>query len=37
MSEALAASVIQHQTQLLRHRVHRVTLNKDPTNDIFFP
>ena len=33
MSEALAASVIQRHTQRLRHRVHRVTIDLDPTDD----
>ena len=33
MSEALAASVIQRHSQRLRHRVHRVTIDLDPTDD----
>ena len=33
MSEALAASVIQRHAQRLRHRVRRVTLDLDPTDD----
>lgn len=33
MSEALAASVIQRHTQRLRHRVHRVTIDLDATDD----
>jgi Transposase DDE domain group 1 len=33
MSEALAASVIQRHAERLRHRVRRVTLDLDPTDD----
>ena len=33
MSEALAASVMQRHTQRLRHRVQRVTIDLDPTDD----
>jgi Transposase DDE domain group 1 len=33
LSEALAASVIQRHAQRLRGRVHRVTLDLDPTED----
>jgi len=33
MSEALAASVIQRHAQRLRHRVRRVTVDLDPTDD----
>jgi Transposase DDE domain group 1 len=33
LSEALAASVIQRHAQRLRHRVRRVTLDLDPTDD----
>jgi len=33
MSETLADSVIQRHTQRLRHRVHRVTIDLDRTDD----
>jgi DDE family transposase len=33
LSEALAASVIQRHAERLRHRVRRVTLDLDPTDD----
>jgi hypothetical protein len=33
MSEALAASVIQRHAERLRHRVSRVTIDLDPTDD----
>jgi hypothetical protein len=33
MSEALAACVIQRHARRLRHRVHRVTVDLDPTDD----
>ena len=33
MSEALAASVIQRHVQRLRHRLRRVTIDLDPTDD----
>lgn len=33
MSEALAASVLQRHAQRLRHRVRRVTVDLDPTDD----
>jgi Transposase DDE domain group 1 len=33
LSEALAASVLQRHAQRLRHRVRRVTLDLDPTDD----
>jgi hypothetical protein len=33
LSEALAASVIQRHAQRLRHRVRRITLDLDPTDD----
>jgi hypothetical protein len=33
MSEALAASVIQRHSKRLRHRVQRVTIDLDPTDD----
>lgn len=33
MSEALAASVMERHAQRLRHRVHRITLDLDPTDD----
>ena len=33
LSEVLAASVIQRHAERLRHRVHRVTIDLDPTDD----
>lgn len=33
MSEALAVSVIQRHAERLRHRVHRITIDLDPTDD----
>jgi hypothetical protein len=33
MSEALAARVMERHAQRLRHRVHRITLDLDPTDD----